>query len=65
MNSRMKIFIMIIVLLLILIFFPMILPNVENIAISLGIRTFLILISIYLILELLKYLPKKNRKDEE
>ncbi|PKM89299.1 MAG: hypothetical protein CVU87_05675 [Firmicutes bacterium HGW-Firmicutes-12] len=60
MNNRLKVFLILVLLVLLLIVFPALGPTIENVAINFGIRTFMILISIYLILVLLKYVKKED-----
>lgn len=55
-NNRLKIFFKLAILILILLIFPALLSAIENVALNLGVRSFLILLAIYIVLDLLKYL---------
>lgn len=58
MNNKLKAFLIIFIIVVILIVVPLVMEYVENVALNFGIRTFLILLCIYLILEVFKYLKK-------
>lgn len=58
MNNKLKAFLIIIIIVVILVLVPLVMQYVKNVAINFGIRTFLILLCIYLILEVFKYLKK-------
>ncbi len=58
MNQKMKTFSLILILIIILVVYPLLGPNIESVAINLGLRTFLMLLAIYIILILMKNFRK-------
>jgi hypothetical protein len=57
-HEKIKLFIIVVLILVILFIFPIFLSGIENYALNFAIRSLLILIVVYLILIMLKYLRK-------